>query len=195
MLQSLWHDTGVLSVLFRAEGGGDYFDLDCLFCNPAVTYYEALTHPPPPVPCEVGVRHKKNRFTKTDVSWLAFLKLSNNRRCDLCLHSNRPLLKKKTVYVMFRRAKRRVVMVRFHTLSRWLPKNKGFARRYARESCYGLWVTSEVTSSIGVHNLVWMCTTDLFYTVSISFKLFYESTRSLRIYTSVQIRKIIYSWV
>ena len=42
-----------------------------------------------------------------------------------------------TVYVMFRRAKRRVVMVRLHTLSSWLPKHKGFARQYARESCYG----------------------------------------------------------
>ena len=49
---------------------------------------------------------------------------------------------------MFRRAKRHVVMVRLHTLSSWLPKHKGFARRYARESCYGFRVTSEVTSSI-----------------------------------------------
>ena len=178
---------------YSGQKGGGLFWPRLSILQPCCDLLWSVNSPPPPVPCEVGVRHKKNRFTKTDVSWLAFLKLSNNRRCDLCLHSNRPLLKKKTVYVMFRRAKRRVVMIRFHTLSRWLPKNKGFARRYARESCYGLWVT--VTSSIGVHNLVWMCTTDLFYTVSISFKLFYESTRSLRIYTSVQIRKIIYSWV
>ena len=40
------------------------------------------------------------------------------------------------------------VMVRLHTLSRWLPKHKGFAQRYVRESCYGFRVTSEVTSSI-----------------------------------------------
>ena len=53
-----------------------------------------------------------------------------------------------TVYVMFRRAKIRVVMVRLHTLSSWLPKHKGFARRYAREPCYGFRVMSEVTSSI-----------------------------------------------
>ena len=54
------------------------------------------------------------------------------------------------MYVMFRHAKRRVVMVRLNTLSSWLPKHKkhGFARRYARESCYGFRVTSEVTSSI-----------------------------------------------
>ena len=49
---------------------------------------------------------------------------------------------------MFRQAKRQVVMVRLHTLSSWLPKHKGFARRYAHESCYGFRVTSEVTSSI-----------------------------------------------
>ena len=55
---------------------------------------------------------------------------------------------KNTVRVMFRRAKRRVVMVRLHTLSSRLPKHKGFARQYARESCYGFWVTLEVTSSI-----------------------------------------------
>ena len=54
------------------------------------------------------------------------------------------------VYVMFRRAKRHVhvVMVRLHTLSSWLPKHKGFARRYAHEPCYGFRVTSEVISSI-----------------------------------------------
>ena len=49
---------------------------------------------------------------------------------------------------MFRQAKRRVVMVKLHTLSSWLPKYKGFAWRYTRESCYGFRVTSEVTSSI-----------------------------------------------
>ena len=49
---------------------------------------------------------------------------------------------------MFRRAKSCVVIVRLHTLSSWLPKHKGFARRYVRESCYGFRVTSEVTSSI-----------------------------------------------
>ena len=53
-----------------------------------------------------------------------------------------------TVYVIFRRAKRHVVMLRLHTLSSWVPKHKGFAWQYARESCYGFWVTSEVTSSI-----------------------------------------------
>ena len=37
-----------------------------------------------------------------------------------------PSVEKNTVYVMFRRAKRHVVMVRLHTLSRWLPKHKGF---------------------------------------------------------------------
>ena len=52
------------------------------------------------------------------------------------------------IYVMFRRAKRLVVMVRLPTLSSWLPKHKGFARRYARESCYDFRVTSEITSSI-----------------------------------------------
>ena len=31
-----------------------------------------------------------------------------------------------TVHIMFPRAKRCVVMVRLHTLSRWLPKHKGF---------------------------------------------------------------------
>ena len=62
------------------------------------------------------------------------------------MFTNFPLLT--TVHVMFRRAKRRVVMVRLHTLSSWLPKHKGFARRYARESCFGFRVTSEVTSSI-----------------------------------------------
>ena len=49
---------------------------------------------------------------------------------------------------MFSRAKRIVVMVRLLTLSSWLPKHKGFARQYARESCYGFRVTLEVTSSI-----------------------------------------------
>ena len=52
-----------------------------------------------------------------------------------------------TMYVMLRRAKSCVVTVRLRTLSSWLPKHKGFARRYARESCYGFRVTSEVTSS------------------------------------------------
>ena len=37
-----------------------------------------------------------------------------------------------------------------HVLSSWLPKLKGFARRYARESSgYGFRMTSEDTSSIG----------------------------------------------
>ena len=45
-----------------------------------------------------------------------------------------------TVHVMYRRAKRRVVMVRLRVLSSWLPKHKGFAQRYARKSCYGFWV-------------------------------------------------------
>ena len=57
------------------------------------------------------------------------------RRCDLCLQN--------TVHVMFRRAKRRVIMVRLRVLSSWLPKPKGFARRYAFSS-----ETSEVTASI-----------------------------------------------
>ena len=70
---------------------------------------------------------------------------SKYRRCGQCLHLNRPLCWQNTVYVMFRRAKTPVVMVRLHTLSSWLPKQKGFARRYARESCYGFRVTSEVT--------------------------------------------------
>ena len=60
--------------------------------------------------------------------------------------------KKNTVYVMCRRAKRRVVMVRLHTLSSWLPKHQGFARRYARESCSGFRVMSEVTSSVQCHS-------------------------------------------
>ena len=55
------------------------------------------------------------------------------------------LCRQNTAYVMFRRAERRVVMLRVHTLSNWLPKHKGFARRYKRESCYGFRVTSEVT--------------------------------------------------
>ena len=57
---------------------------------------------------------------------------------------------------MFRRAKRRIVMVRLRTLSSWLSKHKGFARRYARKSCYGFQVTSEVTSSIrkNIHMLL-----------------------------------------
>ena len=59
-----------------------------------------------------------------------------------------PSVEKNTLYVMFRRAKRHVVMVRLQTLSRWLPKHIGFARRYARESCYGFRVISEVTWSI-----------------------------------------------
>ena len=55
----------------------------------------------------------------------------------------------KTLYKScFARQKRHVVMVRLHTLSSWLPKHKGFARRNACESCYGFRVTSEVTSSI-----------------------------------------------
>ena len=48
-----------------------------------------------------------------------------------------PYVEKTLLYVMFRRAIRQVVMVRLHTLSSWLPKHKDFARRYARESCYG----------------------------------------------------------
>ena len=35
-------------------------------------------------------------------------------------------------------------MVRLHTLSSWLPKHKGFARRYARES----WSSSDVRGHI-----------------------------------------------
>ena len=53
---------------------------------------------------------------------------------------------------MFRRALSCVVIVRLRTLSSWLPKHKGFARRYARESCYGFRVTSEVSSSL----LLWV---------------------------------------
>ena len=45
-------------------------------------------------------------------------------------------------------------MVRLHTLSSWLLKHKGFAWRYARESCYDFRVTSEVTSSIGYGSIV-----------------------------------------
>ena len=41
-----------------------------------------------------------------------------------------------------------------YILSSWLPKHKGFARRYACESCYGFRVTSEVTSSKGDSRLV-----------------------------------------
>ena len=55
-----------------------------------------------------------------------------------------------TVHVMFFQAKRHVVMVRLRVLSSWLPKHKGFARRYACESCHGFRVTSEVTSSVNI---------------------------------------------
>ena len=72
-----------------------------------------------------------------------------------------------TVYIMFRRAKHRIrhvspsdrshmYMVRLHVLSSWQPKHKGFARRYARESCYGYWVTSEVTSSFDWRQTQWL---------------------------------------
>ena len=54
-----------------------------------------------------------------------------------------PLFWQNTVHVMFRRAKRRVVMVRLSVLSSWLPKHKGFAR----ESCYGFEWRQRVTSS------------------------------------------------
>ena len=59
-----------------------------------------------------------------------------------------PSVEKK--HVMFRPDKntRSHVKIALHTLSSWLPKHKGFARRYTRESCYGFRVTSEVTSSI-----------------------------------------------
>ena len=62
-----------------------------------------------------------------------------------------------TIYVMFRRALSCVVIVRLRTLSSWLPKHKGFARQYARESCYGFRVTSEVISSIDCQNsFLWL---------------------------------------
>ena len=69
-----------------------------------------------------------------------------------CMFTFKPPSVDKTLYTCFCRAKRRIVMVRLHVLSSWLPKHKGFARRYARKSCYGFRVTSEVTSSILLRN-------------------------------------------
>ena len=68
-----------------------------------------------------------------------------DRWCDPCLHSNHPLLTKHCIRHVSP-GKRRIVMVRLHTLSSRLPKYKGFARQYARARMF--WFSSDVWGHI-----------------------------------------------
>ena len=70
------------------------------------------------------------------------------------VHIQTALCWQNTVHVMFRRAKRHVVMVRFCVLSSWLPKHKGFCLAVCARIMLCFRVTLEVTSSIDLTSVV-----------------------------------------